>query len=70
MPDRWREPVAFDVFESDGSYLGRVRTPLEFSSSPTPVFDGDFVWAVTRDELGVQRVVRFRIERGAAGPGA
>ena len=29
-----------------------------------PVFNGDYVWAVTRDELGVQRVVRFRIEVG------
>jgi len=69
VPDRWREPVAFDVFETDGTYLGRVRAPLGFSSSPTPVFDGDHVWATTRDELGVQRVVRFRVERGAEGTG-
>jgi hypothetical protein len=67
VPDRWREPVAFDVFETDGTYLGRVRAPVELSTSPTPVFDGDRVWAVTRDELGVQRVVRFRVERPAAG---
>jgi hypothetical protein len=66
VPDRWREPVAFDVFETDGTYQGRVRAPLEFSSSPTPVFDGERVWAVTRDELGVQRVVRFRVERAGA----
>ena len=70
VPDRWREPVAFDVFETDGTYLGRVRAPLEFSSSPVPVFDGHRVWATTRDELGVERVVRFRVERGAANPGA
>jgi len=55
--------VAFDVFETDGTYLGRVRAPLEFSSSPTPIFDGDRVWAVTRDQLDVPRVVRFRVER-------
>lgn len=61
VPDRWREPVAFDVFEDDGTYLGRVTTPLGFSRYPTPVFDGETVWAVTRDELGVQRVVRFRV---------
>jgi hypothetical protein len=67
VPDRWREPVAFDVFETDGTYLGRVRAPVELTTSPTPVFDGDRVWAVTRDELGVQRVVRFRVDRGAAG---
>jgi len=34
------------------------------------VLDGDKVWAVTRDELGVQRVVRFRIELdGESGEG-
>lgn len=68
VPDRWREPVALDVFEADGTYVGRIRTPLEFSTYPTPVFDGDRVWAVTRDEFGVLRVVRYRVERvGEAG---
>jgi hypothetical protein len=61
VEDRWREPVAFDVFEPDGTYLGRVRTPLGFTTYPTPTFDGDHVWAVTRDPMGVERVVRFRI---------
>ena len=28
-----------------------------------PVFDGDHVWAVTRGELDVQRVVRYRVVR-------
>ena len=64
VPDRWKEPVAFDVFEDDGTYLGRVDAPSGFRPWPTPVFDGDKVWAVTRDELGVQRVVRFRIQVG------
>jgi hypothetical protein len=63
VPDRWREPVALDVFEADGTYLGRIRTPLEFSTSPLPVFDGERIWAVTRDEFGVQRVVRYRVVR-------
>lgn len=67
VPDRWKEPVAFDVFEDDGTYLGRVTTPMEFSLYPTPRFDGDRVWAVTRDDLGVQRVVRFRVAREGAG---
>ncbi len=60
-PTRWREPVAFDVFEPDGTYLGLVRAPTGFSTSPTPVFDGDRVWAVVRDEMDVPYVVRFRI---------
>ncbi|HSG08933.1 MAG TPA: hypothetical protein VLA36_11290 [Longimicrobiales bacterium] len=62
VPDRWTEPVAFDVFEEDGTYLGQVDAPQGFSPYPTPLFDGDNVWAVTRDDLGVQRVVRYRIE--------
>lgn len=61
IEDRWREPVRFDVFEADGTYLGPVSTEMGFSTSPTPVFGTEHVWATTRDELGVQRVVRFRI---------
>ena len=60
-PTRWREPVAFDVFGEDGTYFGRVQAPDGFTTNPTPVIDGDFVWAVTRDELGIERVVRFRV---------
>ena len=60
----WVEPLRYDVFESDGTYLGVVAPPDEFSLSATPVFDGDNVWAVTRDELDVQRVVRYRIVVG------
>jgi hypothetical protein len=60
-PRRWREPVAFDVFGEDGTFFGRVHTPEGFSTNPTPVIDGDYIWAVTRDDLGVQRVVRFKV---------
>ena len=67
VPNRWREPVAFDVFETDGTYLGRVNTPMGFSRYPAPIFDGDTVWATTRDEMGVQRVVRFRVVRNEPG---
>ncbi len=62
VEQRWHEPVAFDVFEEDGTYLGQVHTPDGFSTNPRPVFDGDQVWAVVRDDLGVERVVRFRVE--------
>ncbi|MGD8276706.1 MAG: hypothetical protein PVH00_01715 [Gemmatimonadota bacterium] len=63
-PSRFRERVAFDVFEPDGRYLGMVRAPAGFSTSPDPVFDGDHIWAIVRDELDVQHIVRFRIEHG------
>ena len=63
-PVLWDQPLRYDVFEPDGTYLGVVVPPDEFSPFPDPVFDGDHVWAVTEDELGVERVVRFRIEVG------
>jgi hypothetical protein len=60
-PSRWREPVVFDVFEPDGAYLGRVTAPTGFAIYPRPVFRGDQVWAIVRDELDVQYIQRFRI---------
>ena len=57
------EKVRFDVFEPDGTYLGAVNAPADFRASINPVFDGDHVWAVTRGEFDVQRVVRYRIVR-------
>ncbi len=60
-PLRFEEPPAFDVFAPDGRYLGHVRTPESFGTRPWPVVRGDSVWAVTRDELDVATIVRFRI---------
>ena len=60
-PLRFEEPLAFDVFAPDGSFLGPVRVPGSFSAFPEPVVRGDTVWAVTRDELDVASIVRFRI---------
>jgi hypothetical protein len=64
-PPRYREPVAFDVFEPDGRYLARVQAPAGFALYPAPVFKGDHVWGVVRDELDVSYVVRFRMGPGA-----
>ena len=64
QPVIFRFRVRYDVFEPDGTYLGAVEAPDEFSGSQ-PVFDGDHVWAVARDELGIERVVRYRIVVGA-----
>lgn len=60
-PYRFREFAAFDVFAPDGRYLGYVRVPDTFRTDPQPVVRGDHVWAVTRDELDVATVVRFRV---------
>ena len=66
---RFEEPVVFDVFEAGGRFLGQVSTPEGFSVLPHPVFRRDQVWAVTRDELDVIRVVRFRVQREDATTG-
>ena len=58
----FRSRIVFDVFSPDGDYLGRVEAPEGFSMSPRPVFRGDHVWAVTRDEFEVQRVNRFVLQ--------
>ena len=63
-PVVWRAPPRYDVFEPDGTYLGAVTPPQGFTGSTMPIFDGDYVWAVTHDDLGVGRVVRFRIVVG------
>ena len=60
-PERWREPVVYDVFEEDGTYLGQIHAPEIFRTHPQPVFDGERVWAVTTDDLDVQYVTRFRV---------
>jgi len=59
--EEWGEPVVFDVFDEDGSYLGAVRAPDDFSPYPPPLFWRDRVLATTRDELDVQRIVLFRV---------
>ena len=51
-PVTWPSPLRYDVFEPDGTYLGAVNPPEGFADYPQPVFDGDGVWAVTRDALG------------------
>jgi hypothetical protein len=54
----WREPNAYDVFEPDGRYLGRVRLPYDFYPW---AFQGDDVWGIFRDEFDVEYVHRYRV---------
>lgn len=54
---------AFDVFDPAGRWKSSVQLPTDF----TPWHIGeDFVLGVQRDELGVESVVRFRLERAEA----
>ncbi|NIP83339.1 MAG: hypothetical protein GWM90_30580, partial [Gemmatimonadetes bacterium] len=58
---RFEEPVALEVFDREGRFLGPVRAPSGFRVDPRPVIRGQDVWAVVRDELGVPQVVRYRL---------
>lgn len=54
--------ATWDLFSSDGAYVGRVTSP-ELSPLPflPPVVQGDEFWAVATDAFDVQYVVRARI---------
>jgi hypothetical protein len=55
---RFRAPQAWEVFEADGRFLGRVAFP------PRTVLvqaDGDRVWAIGRDENDLPAILRFRV---------
>ena len=54
----WIEPIVYDVFESDGAYLGRVGFP---DGTRPFVARGDRVWASTRGPSDEPIVMRFRV---------
>jgi sugar lactone lactonase YvrE len=55
-----------DVFEPSGRYVGRLELPDGMRiANPEPVFEGDRVYGVLRDELDVPYVVRLRLQDGA-----
>jgi len=55
----YREPNVYDVFESNGTYVGRVR--LERGQQIMRM-RGNRVWGVLTDSLGVSYVARWRVE--------
>jgi len=57
---KWVEPVVYDVFEPDGTFMGRLQPP---SRSEYAAARGDKLWLILRDEFDVQRLARFRIVR-------
>jgi len=58
----YEEPVAFDVFEPTGEYLGQVMAPDGFQMYPRPVIRDMDVWAVVTDDLDVARVHHFHVD--------
>ena len=62
MPSvRWRDPLVYDVFDPSGEFLGRVAAPPKTSFR---TMRGDHIWAVRRDSLDIEQVVRFRVVPG------
>ena len=55
----WAEPVAFDAFESDGTYLGRALIPPRTRIS---VFSRTDLWGIRRGDFDEQYAVRLRVE--------
>lgn len=51
---------AWDVFDADGRYLGVVDLPTGFTPSR---FTEESAIGIHRDELGVERIMRLRLER-------
>jgi hypothetical protein len=54
----FREPIVFDVFEPDGTYLGQVPVP---ERTTLQYFDGDVLWGIRTGEFDEQYAVRLRL---------
>jgi len=54
-----RTPTLYDVFSPEGRLLGRVAVPRRVTLQTAR---GDDVYAVRRDSLDVQYVIRYRVE--------
>lgn len=52
-----------DVFDPEGRFLGTVTLPFPLAGTPFPIVRDGMLYGVTEDELGVQYVVRARIEK-------
>lgn len=61
-PRTWREPLVYDVFESDGTYLGVVHPPPR---TTLHWMGRDYAWGVARGEMNESYVVKLRITHAA-----
>jgi hypothetical protein len=66
--DRNQQGAIFDVFDPTGQYLGRVRSPAALDDMPAPQLIGSFLYGVTKDPLGVEYLVRLRVNRNTRHP--
>ncbi len=56
---------AFDVFRTDGDFLGSVALPTGMQLRPQPVFTSTSVIALEIDDAGVPRIVRYEVKTPA-----
>ncbi len=55
----------FDVFDSEGRYLGRMQSDVRFVLFPAlPMFARGALYGVSTDSLGAETLVRARIQTG------
>lgn len=57
--NHFRTPVVYEVFSSEGIFLGRVEFGRRMRLMDA---DGDVVWGITRDADDLPGVARFRVE--------
>ena len=55
--------VGFDVFDSEGRYLGQPEVPDGFANMSVQLITGDRMYVIDSDEMGVDYVVRLEIVR-------
>lgn len=60
-PVAWSQPYWFDVFESDGRFLGGIRFP---DSIEPMLFGVNHVWGLRRGDFDEQYVVRMTLNEG------
>jgi hypothetical protein len=51
----------YDIFDTEGRFLGELRLPFALARSPQPVIRNGEIYGVTLDELQAQTLVRARI---------
>ena len=63
----WNPTDGFDVFDTEGRWIGHVDTPESWDGDPypgtqDPYIKGDTIWAVVKEEFDVRYIARFEVE--------
>jgi hypothetical protein len=58
------DSLTFDVFDPDGRYLGDLAVPGGLRPIPAPVIGADYLMGVWADELDVETVRVYSLDRG------